>query len=165
MTFSNGVLPNDRTHQLKAFGFYEFNSELSLGANLLVQSGRTKICQGTDVKSDNGENTAFPFQAEWGGPGYGAAYMFCNGKPVPRGSLGRMPVQKQLDLILTHNANYLKGLVLGLDVFNVTNDQVTLTRNEAYDNSNGKILSIYGGVRQYTDSLTVKLRVECNKCF
>ena len=61
--------------------------------------------------------------------------------------------------------NYLKGLVLGLDVFNVTNDQVTLTRNEAYDNSNGKILSIYGGVRQYTDSLTVKLRVECNKCF
>lgn len=165
MTFTNGVLPNDRTHQLKAFGFYEFTSEWSLGASVLMQSGRPKTCQGTDVKSDNGNNPAFPLQAEWGGPGYGASYMFCNGKPAPRGSLGRMPTEKHLDLSLTYKPMTVKGLVLGLDVFNVTNDQVALTRNETYDGGNGKIVSTYGIVRQYADPLTVKLRVEYNRKF
>lgn len=84
MTFANGLLPNDRTHQVKAFGFYEFNSEWSLGANLLVQSGRPKVCRGVDLVSEHGENPNLPIGAEWDGPGYGAAYMFCNGAPAPR---------------------------------------------------------------------------------
>ncbi|MDP3785648.1 MAG: TonB-dependent receptor [Undibacterium sp.] len=165
MTFANGHLPNDRTHQLKAFGFYEFNPEWSLGANMLIQSGRPKVCRGVDLISEHGENPNYPIGVEWGGPGYGTAYMFCNGVPAPRGSLGRMPAEKRLDLSLTYKPNYLKGLVVGVDMFNVLNDQTILTRNETYGSSNGKIGTAYGGVRQYADPLTVKLRVEYNRRF
>ena len=42
-----GFLPNDRRHSLKVFGNYEFTDEWSIGANLLVQSGRPINCFGT----------------------------------------------------------------------------------------------------------------------
>nr|WP_314861685.1 TonB-dependent receptor [uncultured Undibacterium sp.] len=165
MTFANGVLPNDRTHQVKAFGFYELNSEWNIAANLLLQSGRPKTCRGTDLVSEHGENPNYPIGAVWGGPGYGSAYSFCDGKPAPRGSLGRMPTEKRLDLSLTYKPYQLQGMVFGVDVFNVLNDQSALTRNESYGNSSGRLGSTYGGVRQYADPLTVKLRVEYNKRF
>ena len=37
--FTDGPLPNDRTHTLKAFGSYDFNNGLRIGANFLLQSG------------------------------------------------------------------------------------------------------------------------------
>ena len=43
---SEGFLPNDRRHSFKVFGNYEINDEWSVGANLLVQSGRPINCIG-----------------------------------------------------------------------------------------------------------------------
>jgi hypothetical protein len=163
MAFTRGVLPNDRTHAIKAFGFYEFNKEWSLGGNLLVQSGRPKTCQGTDLDAEAGlKNVNGP---EWGTGGYGAVYFWCNGKPAPRGSLGRMPTESRLDLSLTYKPASLKGIVIGFDVFNVFNQQMALTRQETYDGGEGAILSNYGEVRQYAPARTMKLRVEYNHKF
>ncbi len=163
MTFTNGVLPNDRTHAIKAFGFYEFNKELSMGANFLVQSGRPKTCSGTDLDAEEGLKN--PLGAEWGGPGYGNAYMWCNGKPAPRGSLGRMPYEKRLDLSLTYKPAVLKGVSFGFDVFNVFNDQTVLTRREGYDGGDGELVANYGEVRQYAAPRTMRLKVEFNHKF
>nr|WP_314858689.1 hypothetical protein [uncultured Undibacterium sp.] len=163
MAFTSGVLPNDRTHAIKAFGFYEFSNELSMGANLLVQSGRPKTCQGTDEDAEAGLKN--PNGAEYGGPGYGNVYMWCAGKPAPRGSLGRLPAEKRLDLSLTYKPTALKGMVFAVDMFNVFNTQSVLTRQEAYDGGDGAILSTYNEVRQYAAPRTVKLRVEYNHKF
>ena len=46
-----GLLPNDRTHQIKAFGFYQLNNEWSVGGNLLLASGRPRSCLGGDPSS------------------------------------------------------------------------------------------------------------------
>src|SRR5690606_22905846 len=41
-----GYLPNDRRHSLKLFGSYDLTDEWSIGANLIVQSGRPLNCFG-----------------------------------------------------------------------------------------------------------------------
>jgi hypothetical protein len=164
MTFANGVLPNDRTHQLKAFGYIELSSQWNLGANLLVQSGRPKTCLGKDPIQAAGKDPSFPLEAEWGGPQYGNAWQYCFGAGAPRGSLGRMPVQKQLDLSLTYKPSYAPGIVVGLDVFNVFNDQVMLTRDEVYGTGTA-IRSSYGAVSSYAQPVSARLRLEYNKKF
>lgn len=158
MSFTRGVLPNDRTHAIKAFGFYEFNKEWSLGLNALLQSGRPKTCQGTDLDAEAGLKN--PLGADWGGPGYGNVYMWCDGKPAPRGTLGRMPWETRMDLSLTYKPASLKGLSIGLDMFNVFNNQVVLTRQETYDGGDGSITSTYGEVRQYATPRTMKFKIE-----
>ena len=42
MLNASGLLPNNRTHQFKAYGYYEFTSQFGVGGNLLVASGRPK---------------------------------------------------------------------------------------------------------------------------
>jgi hypothetical protein len=56
-------------HQIKAFGFYELTSEWSAGANLLLQSGRPKLCIGTDLDAEQGLKS--PWGDTYGGSGYG----------------------------------------------------------------------------------------------
>jgi outer membrane receptor for ferric coprogen and ferric-rhodotorulic acid len=46
MQYSNGLLPNDRTHQIKAYGFYDLTPEWTVGGNFLAASGRPKNCFG-----------------------------------------------------------------------------------------------------------------------
>jgi hypothetical protein len=157
---STGLLPNDRRHQLKLFGFYEITQEFSIGGNALIQSGRPKVCLGTDPVADAGEDNPL------GGPGYGAEYFFCGGKPAPRGSLGRMPWEKRLDLNLTYRPNYLKGLSLKVEVFNAINSQKALARQETYDDGSGEgILANYGETRTFQDPRSVKFTVEYNHKF
>jgi len=87
MQYTNGPLPNDRTHQLKAYGYFQATKEWLFGANLAVASGRPKNCIGFD-----------PVDAIH----YGASYFECNYEPSPRGSKGRLPYTWSLDL----NAEY-----------------------------------------------------------
>jgi hypothetical protein len=117
MAGANGLLPNDRAHQLKAYGFYAVTPEWSIGAYALVQSGRPKVCIGTDQAAENGQNNQYG--AAYGGPGYGNVYMYCDGAQVSRGSIGRMPVEKRLDLNLVYSPAAARGLAFKLDVFNV----------------------------------------------
>lgn len=157
---SMGLLPNDRRHQLKAFGYYEFTNEWSVGANLLIQSGRPKTCLGTNPVADAGEDNPF------GGPGYGAEYYFCGGKPTPRGSLGRMPYEKRLDMNVAYKPSILKGVEFKVDVFNVTNSQTATARQETYDDGTGTgTLANYDEYRTLQAARTVKLSVEYNHKF
>jgi hypothetical protein len=161
--YGTGLLPNDRKHQLKAYGFYELTPEFSVGASLLVQSGRPKTCLGTNVAAENGELDPFGDQ---GGPGYGAEYYWCNGKPAPRGTLGRTPWEKQLDLSLMYKPAALKGLSFKMDVFNVANAQKPTARQETYDDGTGAgILGNYGEDRSTQTPRFAKFSVEYNHKF
>jgi hypothetical protein len=156
---SSGVLPNDRTHQLKLFGFYELNPEWSVGGNALVQSGRPKVCLGTNEVADAGESNPY------GGPGYGAEYFWCAGHPAPRGSLGRLPVEKRLDLNVVYRPASAKGLALKAEVFNVFNAQTVLARQEVYDDGGAAPLANYGEARTTASPRSVRLTVEYNHRF
>lgn len=162
--YTNGLLPNDRKHQLKLYGFYEFTNELSLGFNALVQSGRPRVCMGTDADAEAGLKD--PYGAEYGGPGYGAEYFWCNGSPSPRGSLGRLPTEKRLDLSLAYAPAAVKGLQFKIETYNVFNSQSVLARQEAFDLDTATELDpSYGEPRQMQVPRNVKLRVEYNHKF
>ena len=131
-----GLLPNDRKHQIKAFGFYELTPELSVGGNVLLAAGRPRSCIGTSANP--GDSPNYDNQSFW-----------CGGSEVPqnqivqRGTVGKLPWDKRLDLNLAYRPTVLKGLQLRLDVFNVTNEQAVQNVTEAY-NSGDAVSSLYG---------------------
>nr|WP_307729818.1 TonB-dependent receptor [Duganella sp. sic0402] len=146
-----GLLPNDRKHQIKAFGFYELSPEWAIGGNLLVASGRPRSCFGNrpDIPDDIQD--------------YGSVYFYCD-KETPRGSLGRLPWDTRLDANLAYRPALVKGLTVKLDVFNVFNKQTEQTIDETY-NSGALIASTYGRVISYTAPRSAKLTVEYNHRF
>src|SRR3546814_11754409 len=46
MIGSRGYLPNDRRHQIKAYGYWQMNPEWLFGSSLQIASGRPKNCIG-----------------------------------------------------------------------------------------------------------------------
>lgn len=114
-----GDLPNDRRHQVKAFGYYQMTPEWRTSATLVAYSGRPKNCNGyyNGVNADDdfvNENILYP----------GPYYWFCNNEPAPRGSQGRLPWTTRLDLGINYAPNFADNkLQFGLDVFNVLNRQ------------------------------------------
>lgn len=164
-----GLLPNDRLHALKAYGFFDVTPEFSIGYNAVIQSGRPKTCIGTNLDAESGVRDATgyldPIGAVYGGSGYGPEYYWCDGKPVARGSLGRMPTEKRLDLNLTYRPVKLKDLAFKVDVFNVFNSQQPTARQETYDGGDGAVLNNYGEDRTLQAARTVKLTVEFNHKF
>jgi len=124
--FASGRLPNDRTHTFKAWGSYQFDNGLSIGTNLLWQSGRPISCFG--------EHPTDAFAQE-----YGAASHFCQGTAVPRGSLGRTDNVKQIDLSAQYNFDFgnAGSLLLSLDVFNVLDFDSVLRVSEEGDTASG----------------------------
>jgi hypothetical protein len=177
MRNSNGLLPNDRTHQIKAFGFYEVTPQWTLGGNLTVQSGRPKGCLG----GDPAPNSASDYLQVGPSPNYGVEH-FCFGKatgtpgtpgaktsvdnnvPAPRGTLGRLPWTKTLDMNVVYRPSILKDLSLKLDVFNVFNSQDVLKLNEQYNSGSGQSTT-YGAVNQYAAPRSMKLSAEFNHKF
>lgn len=124
--FSNGRLPNDRTHTFKAWGSYQFDNGLSIGTNLLMQSGRPISCFG--------EHPSDVFAQE-----YGAASHYCQGSAVPRGSLGRTDNIKQIDLTAQYNFDFgnAGSMLLSLDVFNIMNFDSVQRVYETGDTASG----------------------------
>ncbi len=111
---AEGILPNDRPHQIKVDGVYVFPSTsllkgLSFGASFRIRSGKTL--------SKIGEN-------EWYGP---VATL------EERGSDGRLPVFHQLDLHVGYDLRIATKYKIGftVDVFNVYNSRVE-TRRDIY---------------------------------
>ncbi|QJD91740.1 TonB-dependent receptor plug domain-containing protein [Duganella dendranthematis] len=153
---SDGLLPNDRKHQLKAYGFYQFTDELSVGGNLLVASGRPKNCIGNLPDSY--------YTAGNPATDYGSEFFFCNGEAAPRGSRGRMPWDTRLDLNVAYQPRLVKGLVLKADVFNVFNRQTAQNQTESY-NTGKAVNALYGNVISYTAPRSIKLTAEYNYKF
>ncbi|WP_133478115.1 TonB-dependent receptor [Cognatilysobacter segetis] len=144
-----GFLPNDRRHSLKVFGNYEFSDEWSMGANLLVQSGRPINCFGV-LQLPNG--SLHP---------YGASFMRCNNQPRPRGTSGRLPWTTTLDWNVAYRPAFVKGLQFKMDVFNLLNTQkVTSVSEIAEDGATGTALETYLMPTSYQAPRQVRFMVQ-----
>jgi hypothetical protein len=153
MVDANGLLPNNREHQIKAFGFYELNPEWTVGANALLASGRPKNCFGW--------NPNVPGDVD-----YGSVYFYCDGAASPRGSKGTLPWDTRLDMNLSYRPQLVKGLALKVDVFNVLNKQTVQTLDETYNvDSSLNVSPTYGRVISYTAPRSVRLTAEYNYKF
>jgi hypothetical protein len=161
MVNSYGYLPGDRRHQIKMFGAYQITPELTMGANLLMASGRPKNCLG-NYPLDVNDPKSVEFDDFYS---YGAAYHFCSTNDVtvakPRGSEGTLPWDRRLDLNLEYRPAAIKGLALRADVFNVLNAQTAQAIDEIHEaaGDRSQALPTYGRVISYTAPRSVKLSV------
>lgn len=123
---ASGFLPNDRRHTIKAYGIYQFDNGIRVGANALWQTGRPKNCFGvhpTDVFAADYDNESF----------------YCGGVLGTRGSYGTMDTMFNLDL----NAQYEvevgddSSLIFSVDVFNVLDGDAVLEIHEEDDQNYG----------------------------
>lgn len=157
---TNGLLPNDRTHQIKAFGFYDITPEWTVGGNLLIASGRPISCFGNHPKAGDFANYD-----------YGSAYNYCgNDKDslhtaTPRGSLGKLPTDIRLDMNVVYKPAQVKGLALKMDIFNLFNKQTAQRVNETYNTATDTINPEYGRIMSYTAPRAVRLTAEYNHKF
>jgi hypothetical protein len=127
MLNSSGYLANDRRHQFKAFGSYALTPELTLGANLLLASGRPK-----------NKFVNYPDRVVGGayGPDYFSGF---------RGAAGTMPWQFNANLSLIYRPKWGQDRVtMGLDIFNVLNRKAILETVETYETSAGGLEPTYG---------------------
>jgi hypothetical protein len=160
MEFSNGLLPNDRTHQIKAFGFWEVVPQWTVGGNLLVATGQPESCLGNYPASLVATDPGFP--------DYGSAYHYCGGVPSPQGGAGRLPTDVRLDMDLVYKPAAIAGLALKVDVFNVFNKQTLQQIDQVYNTATGGISPTYGtpgALVGYTQPRNVRFTVEFNHKF
>ncbi|MEO8160943.1 MAG: TonB-dependent receptor [Arenimonas sp.] len=143
---SYGYLPNDRRHSFKLFGNYEINDQWSIGANLLVQSGRPVNCIGV-VGADPGYGASY-FSCGEAGVYVNARYCAFNPVPscrydngsvtVPRGTRGRTDWSRTVDLNVAYKPNWAEGMTLKMDVFNLFNEHAVASVNEFGENGIGE---------------------------
>jgi len=160
MVGANGPLPNDRTHALKAFGYYELSPQWRLGGAFTVLSGRPKNCNGYWPVE------GLPFTG-------GGGYFFCGMDAVvdadgnvispstvhftPRGSQGRMPWQYKVDLSAAWRPTFADDkLELKFDVFNLFNSQVAQNRVERFYSPRNSLSRDGGRVVSYTEPRSVR---------
>ncbi|MFZ6873519.1 TonB-dependent receptor [Undibacterium sp. Di27W] len=162
MYYASGRLPNDRTHQLKMFGYYDLTPELTIGGNLLIAAGRPTNCKGTFPNPD-------PRAVNYG-INYNSASFYCYGTtasknvPSPRGTAGNLEWDRNLDMNLVYKPRQVPGLIFKLDVFNVFNAQTVQKIEERYNNFN-VLRNLYGGVLSLTAPRSVRLGAEYNYKF
>jgi outer membrane receptor for ferrienterochelin and colicin len=148
MVNSNGVLFNDRTHTIKAYGAYAITPEWMVSARVLLQTGAPKSCLGYYGPQMEDPST------------YGSAYHYCFGQPSPPGAQGRMPWTQRLDLGVTYRPMFAQQkLAFGLDVFNVLNRQAPTQWNTTSENSPGAVSNTYGLGLYYNQPRYVRLSV------
>jgi len=162
---ADGKLPNNRTHQLKVFGYYQVLEQWGAGANFVYSSGRPKNCIG-NAPGDTALETPFVpgVSPVTDYAGYGSAYFFCDKQASPRGSKGTLPPEMTLDLSLRFTPNILPGLKLQADMFNVFNRQVAEVIEERYNTGQG-LRNTYGAVQAYSAPRAVKFTVSYDKKF
>lgn len=163
MVGAYGYLPNDRRHQIKAYGFVAVTPEIMVGANALLASGRPKNCIGNfggTPWAPVGATTVF------GDVDYGSSYRFCSfdGKTsvaTPRGSEGTLPWEYRMDMNLSYRPAKIKGLQLRVDLFNAFNRQSAQAIDEVHENAYDitSVLPTYGRVISYTAPRSVKFSV------
>ncbi|MCX7173272.1 MAG: TonB-dependent receptor [Proteobacteria bacterium] len=148
---SNGRLPNDRTHVIKAYGFYAVTPEWGVGGNLFLASGRPTNCLG-----------AYPDPSNYAAGQYGPAiFFYCNGgKDSPRGTYGHLPNQQTLDVNVSYKPDWFKGLKFQVDVYNLFNQQVADQIRERATPTNR-----FGIIEAYTPARSAKFTAAYNKKF
>lgn len=124
-----GLLPLDRTHQFKLYGYRSFqvaNNPLNVGFNFVWQSG-IPISWWDDGSTSN------PIRPDIGGYGDGTPK---NGK---LGDQGRTPSHGQLDISIDYTFPLSKRVKLSpmIDVFNLLNSRTTATVLEQASDAGG----------------------------
>ena len=116
---AHGDLPNDRRHQFKLWGGWEFAPGWQLGGAFHYSTGRPRNALGYHPSD--------PY-AQF----YGPLSFYRQGELTPRGSLGRTDDVQRLDLGLKYTAeDFLGGaLITRLDVFNVFDADAALEVDE-----------------------------------
>lgn len=168
-----GYLPNDRRHSLKLFGNYDITDQWSVGANLLVQSGRPESCIGVykGLETSHYGNIHFscdltkdPYSGLPRGnppvpyvptPGYtvtpGDEGDTSNGSTIiGRGTAGRTPWTNQLDLNVAYKPSWAEGLQFKVDVFNVLNSTKVISINEIGEDASGSPITVANTYRTPT---------------
>jgi hypothetical protein len=108
-----GDLPNDRRHTFKVYGAYALTEKWTVGANLLIQSGRPVNGFG------HGLPDGYPDPY-----GYGDTY-YVAGNKVPRGSYGRTPWRNELNVNAKYTTQISDAEVsFQIDVFNVLGSNI-----------------------------------------
>jgi hypothetical protein len=120
MDGSNGPLPNDRRHTFKVYGAYAITDNLSIGSNMIAQSGRPKSAFGDSLPEDYGSD----YQ-------YGATYYPYN-QYCQRGCMGREGWRFNVDLNMVYNVTFIDGVdaTLRMDIFNIFNVNNVLKTEE-----------------------------------
>ncbi len=139
---SQGYLPNDRTHVIKAFGTYSINDQWRIGGNLVVESGRPRSCQGfvPTTVPDYGHD---PNGVGGSGSYTSASSFYCLGVLTQRGSLGRTPWVKNLNAQIAYMPQITDGkLTLEVDVYNVFNSHTVTEYNEVKDAVKGDLTTV-----------------------
>ncbi|MFC4765053.1 TonB-dependent receptor domain-containing protein [Dyella koreensis] len=138
MDRANGVLGNNRTHQIKAYGVYRISPEWMVSGVVNLASGGPHNCLGFF-----GPNQTQP-------DGYGSYYHWCNGKPSVPGSMGDLPWTHRVDLNLTYRPAFADHkLAFNLSVFNALNQQRPLVLYTRYNSNNtpDKLNDLYDTVK------------------
>ncbi len=161
---ADGRLPNNRTHQFKAFGYYQLLPEFGVGGNVVFASGRPKNCIGNAPVAVASSTPFTPGSPVTTYSGYGSAYFFCNGVASPRGSNGTLPPEFTSDLNFSYLPKFLPGVKFKADVFNVFNRQVAEVVEERKNQGTG-LRSTYQAVQSYSAPRIVKLTIAYDKKF
>jgi outer membrane receptor for ferrienterochelin and colicin len=113
MENSNGLLSNDRKHQLKIYGSWQAAPEWMLSANIALMSGTPKTCLGY-------------YGADESNPvGYGSYYHYCDGVPSAPGDAGRQPWQHIVSLSAEYRPKWAdQKLGFNVMVYNALNESV-----------------------------------------
>jgi hypothetical protein len=157
MIGANGLLPNDRTHQLKAYGFMELTPEWTVGGNVLAASGRPRSCVGRFLFDGTTPNYS-------NGPHYCGGLTPATNVLTPRGSLGHLPWDTRLDMNVVYRPAAVAGLALKADLFNVFNRQIIQNVEERWNNANSP-RNTYGRTLSTTTPRYVRLTAEFNHKF
>jgi outer membrane receptor protein involved in Fe transport len=147
-----GDLPNNHTHTIKVFGSHGLENGLRFGSSIFWQTGRPLNCFGVHP-------------TELWAQDYGAQSHFCDGQPVPRGSVGETPSVLNVDLGVQYNWVINKfNILFAVDVFNIFNSANETDRNEYTEVPSGLPDPYYGEVTQYQAprSLRLSARVQFN---
>ncbi len=159
MVGSNGLLPNHRAHQIKAFGYYQLNKELRFGATLIAASGRPKNCTSYYPTADQGlYNGSYYYYCGLAGSGTNPAtdpkYVppSADYKFSPRGSHGSTPWTYQLNLNVAYTPSWMDHkMTLQLDAINVLNRQTPTMYNYRYASNRTTVNPLYGRELNYTE--------------
>ncbi len=164
MQGANGLLPNHRAHQIKAFGFYEWSPQWRTGASLIMASGRPRNCTSYYPTADRGlYDGAYYYFCGLAGSGtapgsVGYVPPSADYKPSPRGSHGTTPWTFQLNLNVAYIPNWADNkLTLQADVLNVLNRQVPGQYNPRYAESRTSPNPFYGQELSYSAPRQVRL--------
>ncbi|WP_193161744.1 TonB-dependent receptor [Microbulbifer hainanensis] len=170
MDGAQGYQANDRRHVFKFFGSYDFTEDLSFGMNATLASGRPLSAFGKAYPSNNPNvygsyGDTFYHLESWTDangneeidPGE-AEYSY-----HPRGDVGRTPWTISVDASARYNFAYAGvDMVASLDVFNLLDSQESLSTNEHYERSAGKLNQYYGAAYSWQAPRSVRLGLQAN---